>query len=88
MLELDPDKRISAEDAMNSPWLCGIVPDRMEPPALPEFQHCHELWSKKRRRQMRDAEAALNAQPGGRPSLGQPNVALPPGNNRPYDSIP
>ncbi len=27
---------------------------RMPPPQLPTYQDCHELWSKKRRRQMRE----------------------------------
>lgn len=28
MLELDPDKRITAEDGLKSPWLRGVTPDR------------------------------------------------------------
>ena len=31
--------------------------NRMPPPELPKNQDCHELWSKKRRRQMRELEA-------------------------------
>ncbi|XP_048478356.1 cyclin-dependent kinase 12 isoform X1 [Plutella xylostella] len=56
MLELDPDKRITAEEALKSPWLKNVVPDHMTAPELPTWQDCHELWSKQRRRQQREAE--------------------------------
>jgi hypothetical protein len=47
---------------------------RMAPPELPTYQDCHELWSKKRRRQLREqlqveggstATAATGASQGG-----------------------
>lgn len=34
---------------------------------LPTWQDCHELWSKKRRRQMRDQQEALQNLPPGKP---------------------
>lgn len=58
MLELDPDRRISAEAALESKWLKNIVPEEMEPPSLPTWQDCHELWSKRQRRQKREAAQA------------------------------
>ncbi|BFF98707.1 cyclin-dependent kinase 12 [Drosophila madeirensis] len=59
MLDLDPDKRITAEDALKSPWLKKINPDEMPTPQLPTWQDCHELWSKKRRRQLREQQESL-----------------------------
>ncbi|GFS66168.1 cyclin-dependent kinase 13 [Nephila pilipes] len=60
MLELDPERRITAENSLECLWLKDIHPDRMEPPNLPLNQDCHEMWSKRRRRQIRLEQEALS----------------------------
>ncbi|XP_065339359.1 cyclin-dependent kinase 12 isoform X1 [Cloeon dipterum] len=66
MLCLDPNRRITAENALKCNWLVKYEQQqcRLPPPQLPTWQDCHELWSKKRRRQMREQEALANLPPG------------------------
>lgn len=50
-------------------------------PALPTWQDCHELWSKKRRRQLREQQEGTV---GRNPLLPLPNRGVP---QRPVDEL-
>nr|XP_023030288.1 cyclin-dependent kinase 12-like isoform X2 [Leptinotarsa decemlineata] len=77
MLELDPDKRITAEDALKSTWLKNINPEQISAPELPTWQDCHEMWSKKRKRQIREqAESMQNLPPGKPVQIGRGDKTL------------
>ncbi|XP_072379323.1 uncharacterized protein Cdk12 isoform X3 [Diabrotica undecimpunctata] len=77
MLELDPEKRITAEDALKSAWLKNINPEQISAPELPTWQDCHEMWSKKRKRQIREQAEAMQNLPPGKPSLmGRPEKMI------------
>lgn len=53
MLELDPSKRCTAQQGIDSPWLRDIDPEGIPAPDLPKDQDCHELWCKNRKKMMR-----------------------------------
>ncbi|KAM7302902.1 cyclin-dependent kinase 12 [Ixodes scapularis] len=72
MLELDPERRITAEAALRGPWLAPVRPERMPPPDLPHWQDCHEMWSKRRRRQLRLEQDMAASSGGPLPSQGLP----------------
>ncbi|XP_029663193.1 cyclin-dependent kinase 12 isoform X2 [Formica exsecta] len=74
MLELDPEKRITAADALKSAWLKNVQPEQMPAPQLPTWQDCHELWSKKRKRLLREQQESAAAK---MPLLPFPNKGGP-----------
>nr|XP_018914183.1 PREDICTED: cyclin-dependent kinase 12-like [Bemisia tabaci] len=67
MLEIDPEHRFSVDQCLKSTWLKDVDPTTMPVPQLPTWQDCHELWSKKRRRQIREQETNINN--GGKATL-------------------
>ncbi|PAV87544.1 hypothetical protein WR25_24672 [Diploscapter pachys] len=89
MLILDPSRRITAADALNHPWFRSFDPSRVPPLKLPENQDCHEMWSKRQKKErdrVRQATAAQNTHNSNNSSSHQqshqqhppqPNAALP-----------
>uniref|UniRef100_A0A914VG85 Cyclin-dependent kinase 12 n=1 Tax=Plectus sambesii TaxID=2011161 RepID=A0A914VG85_9BILA len=71
LLELDPKRRCSAKDALLHPWLRNVNPREVDPPQLPYWQDCHEMWSKKQRRIKQQPGTASTG--GGRPESQPPS---------------
>ncbi|KIH59324.1 kinase domain protein [Ancylostoma duodenale] len=63
MLLLDPKRRISAKDAISHYWIKNFDYATVPPLRLPQHQDCHELWSKKQRKERRTANPKSAAQP-------------------------
>lgn len=53
MLTLNPERRISAKDALLHTWIRNLENAHVQPIQLPQHQDCHEMWSKKQKRSAR-----------------------------------
>ncbi|EFO98637.1 CRE-CDTL-7 protein [Caenorhabditis remanei] len=53
MLTLNPERRISAKDALLHPWIRNLEHTNVQQLQLPQHQDCHEMWSKKQKRSAR-----------------------------------
>lgn len=60
MLTLNPSKRITTSEALKTDWLINIDAQQLDIPGLPAWQDCHELWIKKRKRQIRETVNNVN----------------------------
>lgn len=56
---------------------------RIQAPELPTWQDCHELWSKKRKKQIREQQESMQNLPPGKPSVLTRADRL---NNKPEDN--
>ena len=61
MLDLDPAKRVSSEEALTCPWLLHIQPQLVMPPKFPLDQDCHEMWSKELKKRKRTISSSSEA---------------------------
>ncbi|KAJ1370105.1 hypothetical protein KIN20_031757 [Parelaphostrongylus tenuis] len=88
MLTLDPKRRISAKDAINHFWIKNFDYSTVPPLRLPQHQDCHELWSKKQRKErrlMNPRSAALQAEGHDQESSSYVSSALSTGQPLQYD---
>ncbi|KAK6743302.1 hypothetical protein RB195_010516 [Necator americanus] len=63
MLLLDPKRRISAKDAISHYWIKNFDYATVPPLRLPQHQDCHELWSKKQRKERRSLNPKMTVPP-------------------------
>ncbi|CAI4229132.1 unnamed protein product [Auanema sp. JU1783] len=64
MLVLDPKKRLSASEALRHKWVKHIDPHQVARLSLPQNQDCHELWSKKQRKERKFGKPPPTLQSG------------------------
>lgn len=70
MLVLNPKKRLSCREALSHPWIRTLENKNIEPLNLPKNQDCHEMWSKQKKKGIRNST-----------SSGKPvTSSVPPGN--------
>jgi len=78
MLAMDPAKRIRAEGALQHPFLADVQPDRIKITGLPEYQDCHEMWCKERKRLARQSEQTQRSGDSSQHGQYSQNASLPP----------
>ncbi|UMM23284.1 hypothetical protein L5515_004081 [Caenorhabditis briggsae] len=81
MLTLNPERRISAKDALLHPWIRNLEHACVQPLKLPQHQDCHEMWSKKQKRLARLGKQPERSSSGSHGSVrasSHPRVPPPP----------
>ena len=63
MLDLDPSKRVVAEEALKCAWLVNIRPSQVAAPKFPLDQDCHEMWSKELKKRKRTVSSSGGNEP-------------------------
>lgn len=78
MLTLNPERRITAKEALLHPWIRNLENTSVQDLQLPQHQDCHEMWSKKQKRSARLGRQAEGSSGSGHSMRASSNPRAPP----------